>query len=269
MHTHRLFLNACIAQLPDALTVDGTEAAHAVLVKRLVPGDLVALRDGIGGHASATVTAVHRLKRDTTLSIAISKRGQAPRPTPAVHVFSAVPKGDRAAQLIDQLSQVGATSWRWLRTTRAVAEATDHKLDRLHRVAVEAAKQCGRAWLLNIEPPITIADAIAWGTAPGRKTFLASADGQPFADWAATVRATTIAPPLARPAQQHASTDFALLIGPEGGFDNDELAALAHAHARALCFGPHVMRTETAAVAAAHAMVLALGTAEPIQTSHS
>lgn len=238
MSRHRLTLETTPPAPGTAFSLTGDEAWHAVAVKRVQAGDTVELLDGRGTVATATVTASEKRKRGAVLDLRVeSVRSDAPT-SPRVEVWSAVPKADRAAHMIDQLAQAGAAVWRPLIAARSVTDA-DHKADRLQRIATEASKQCGRAWHLAIDPPVTVADATSWTVThkpPACALLVADAGG---------------APPSDLPRADH----IAVLIGPEGGFTEDELAALRAAGAAPVRLGPHVLRTETAAVAAAVALL--------------
>jgi 16S rRNA (uracil1498-N3)-methyltransferase len=124
--------------------------------------------------------------------------------------------------MIDQLSQIGVAAWRPLRTARAERDA--FRADKLERVAIEAAKQCGRAWALEMGEWADFAQALG-----DPRAMVADASGEP-----------------ANPATE----DTVLLLGPEGGWTEDELARTGAAGRRVCRFGVHVMRIETAAVAA-------------------
>jgi 16S rRNA (uracil1498-N3)-methyltransferase len=138
--------------------------------------------------------------------------------------------------MIDGLSEAGAAQWRALETERGVAEAGAHKLERVERHALEASKQCGRAWVMETGPGATLAEALRGGA--GVRGVVADASGGAYAArGAGTVR---------------------VLIGPEGGWTERELAAARDAGAEVARFGPHTMRIETAAVVAA-AVVIAAG----------
>jgi 16S rRNA (uracil1498-N3)-methyltransferase len=143
-----------------------------------------------------------------------------------VEVVSAAPKGPRLGDMIDGLSQVGAASWSPLDSARGVVEPGAAKLGRLERIAAEAAKQCGRAWRLEIGAGLRFEDSLGGGN-----VVLADALGAPYkASGQGTVR---------------------VLVGPEGGWDPRELDAARRAGVRIARFGPHAMRIETATVAAA------------------
>jgi 16S rRNA (uracil1498-N3)-methyltransferase len=106
------------------------------------------------------------------------------------------------------------------------------KLDRLSRLAVESAKQCGRAWFLRIEQERTLRDALA--RTEGTRVIVADASG---------VGADEI--------ERTETAVVRVVVGPEGGWTAEELASARDAGAVVTRFGPHSMRVETAAVAAA------------------
>lgn len=230
MARHRLALDPSTPVAAHAaLEIVGDEAHHAVRVKRLAVGDAVELINGQGLIAAATITDTAKHRGEWVVRVDVHTVSAAAPPTPTVHVASAVPKGPRLADMIDQLSQVGATSWCPLITEHSHTDATELRHDRLQRVALEASKQSGRPWLMHVEPELSLTRALDPG--PERCTvILADATGQP----------------LKSLPTQHAR----VLIGPEGGWTTAELEAAHRAGATIARFGPHTMRIETAAVAA-------------------
>ena len=218
------------------MSVTGDEAWHAVTVKRIHAGDTVEVLDGHGTVATAAVERTEKRKGGASVELRVVRVDRHPPTSPRVEIWSAVPKADRAAQMIDQLAQAGAAEWCPLITERSVTDA-DHKADRLLRIASEASKQCGRPWHLTLGAPRTVADGAKAAGKPGRHTVLfADADGQP---------PTAFSP----------SDSLTVLVGPEGGFTATEIGLLREAGASALRLGPHILRTETAAVAAAVALL--------------
>ncbi len=241
---HRIMVDQGIPGPNERMTISGEEAEHAVRVKRIAIGEQVGLMDGAGVIATASVTAASRgggRRSGPQLELLIGARREVAYPgaTPIVEVMTAVPKGSRVDELVEQLSQVGAASWSPLQAERGVVEPRDAKLARLERIARESAKQCGRAWVMRIGPRVGFAGALG---AQGRmRIIVADATG---VEWAV---AGSPPPGVVR-----------LLVGPEGGWTNEELAAARAAGAEVIRFGPHVMRIETAAVAAC-AVVMAGG----------
>jgi 16S rRNA (uracil1498-N3)-methyltransferase len=233
--THRIHLEGIRAAGEGAVvSVTGDEAAHAVRVKRLAVGERVELFDGRGTVARGVVERVAG-RRAAGLEVRVEGVRFEPPLRPRVEVWSATPKGERARDMIDGLSQVGAAAWSPLRTARGVAEAGAAKLDRLRRAALESAKQCGRAWVLEIGEERRPADAVEEGVS----LVVADVAGETY--------------------RRVSAERVRLLVGPEGGWEAEELASLRTAGATVARFGPHVMRIEVAAVVAAAAAMLESG----------
>lgn len=231
MATHRIFMDSGVSLAPGPLTITGEEAHHAARVKRVQVGDRVDILDGRGGIGEATVAAIDKGDAGRWRLVAqVSAVHAAARPSPRLEVLSAAPKGSRLEDLIDGLSQVGADGWALLGTDRAEVDPRPGKLERLRRVAAEASKQCGRPWLLEIGPSVQLVAALG-RAGPGRSVVVADASGEPYS--------------------RSGEPEISLLVGPEGGWSPAELAAVRHSSARVCRFGPHTMRIETAAVAAA------------------
>lgn len=230
---HRILVDQIIPDTGQTMAITGEEAVHAIRVKRLEPGERLALMDGAGVWADATAEQIITGgKRDgASLQVRIADRHEVawPGQRPIVEVFTATPKGARVDELVDGLSQVGAVSWAPLQTARGVVDPREAKLARLERIVRESAKQCARPWLLRIGPPRTFADAIK---ADGAHIVVADATGEP---WAGSM------------SDEH---PVRLLVGPEGGWTGDELAAASAAGATIARFGVHTMRIEVAAIAA-------------------
>jgi len=229
---------------PDgqSMAIDGEQARHAVRVRRMESGEPLILLDGQGRTASATVEGSDKNGPDRSwrLLVRISNVTLHPRPRPAVHVLCPAPKGDLLETMIDQLSQVGATSWQPLDTERSEREPRQGKLDRLIRVARESAKQCGRPWFLEIGDGMTFEQALGL---PG--AVLADANAPPPAGVFANA-----------PADRWQEGIF-VLVGPEGGFSERERSNARKAGLSSVGLGPHVLRIGTAAVVAAAGFVQA------------
>lgn len=226
---HRIYTDT----LPESgpLQIAGDEAHHAVRVKRLKQGDPVEILDGRGHIAYATIADTVKDHRGWLLNLDIHTRARQAPIAPRIEVYAPMPKGPRLSEMIDGLSQVGAARWSPLSTALTLGDPGS-RIDRVQRIAAEASKQCGRAWLLEVGPPTTLKDLFHNNTAP---IIIADASGSPYAP--------TGAPTI------H------LLIGPEGGWRDDELALAAEHGANRTRFGPHTMRIETAAVAAASIVI--------------
>jgi len=226
--------------LPDAdpeaatLEIRGEERDHAVKSRRLRVGEEVVVLDGAGLCLYCQVEGV-----GAALTLRVADRARREPVSPAIEVWSPAPKGPRASAMVDMLSQVGAASWTPMRTAFTPKEATDARLERLRRVAVESMKQSQRPWLMAINEPREYDDAL--DPEGGVEIIVADAFGDPGG----------------RPT--HAGR-IRLLIGPEGGWREDEAERARAVGASVRSFGPHVLRLETAAPVAA-AVLLALRSA--------
>ena len=232
MSLHHVYLSD-LATFSGASTVEigGEEAHHAVRVKRLEVGDSLVLIDGKGRKLEGPIAAIDKEKRSGQWKISVSAAAGISveaRAEPEIVVFASAPKGDRLDEMIDGLSQVGVARWHPLMTKRTVVDPRPTKLDRLQRIAMEAMKQCGRTWVLEIGEATAISRVTR-----GARTVVADGTGQ-----------GKIGP-------IPGAGTLSLLIGPEGGFAPEELEGLRAGGCQIVKFGTHIMRVETAAVVAA------------------
>ncbi len=241
MGVHRVYLPAldqADVEPGAVLEIAGQEARHAVRVKRLVPGDALEILNGQGLRAVAVLgesrkhPAAHG-KTEWSVEVRLESVSTEPPVSPRLHVLACAPKLTRVEDMVDQLSQVGAAAWSPLVTRHTIAPPKAGRMDKLERVAAEAAKQCGRAWTMEIGTPVRLADALSRThrvVRPGTRLIIADPRGAPYAP--------------------DGSSDIALLIGPEAGFADDEVDAARRAGATLCSIGPHLMRVGTAAVVA-------------------
>lgn len=229
----------------DAVRIIGPEAHHAVRVKRLEAGDVLALRNGRGLVADAIIADVQKSRQgDWVIDARVERASVVSKPAKPLHVYSAAAKGDRLEEIVDGLSQVGATAWTPIATARTVVEPRSGKMERLGRVAEEALKQCGRAWLLEIGAMLTLGDAIAQAKGNGLMLVFADQSGKSWREVESQVRSS--------------GAGVSLFVGPEGGWTQEELAEATRDGAVIANFGPHVMRIEVAAVAGAAVVLQSL-----------
>lgn len=159
----------------------------------------------------------------------------------AVALLQCVGKGDKLDQVVRDATELGATAIWPLLAERTVAErASDAALARLRRVALEAARQCGRGDLPEVAATRPFAQALADCRADVKLIL------HPAAHESAGTALRAIEP----------QASVAVAIGPEGGFSEDELAAATTAGFRAVHFGWTILRTETAATAILGAIVV-------------
>jgi 16S rRNA (uracil1498-N3)-methyltransferase len=222
----------------DPVTVEGDEAHHAVVVRRLRVGERVALTDGAGTTALGTVSTTGR--RAFTVEVAEVTRVDAPQPR--ITVVQALPKGDRGELAVEMLTEVGVHEVVPWAAARSVAvwkgERTAKSLERWRSTAREAAKQARRSWFPTVSPLASTAEVTA---------LAAAADLAVALHESATVALASLDVP--------GSGRLLVIVGPEGGLTDEEVASLTGAGARAVRLGSEVLRTSTAGVAAVAALL--------------
>lgn len=222
-----------------SVTLTGAEGRHAATVRRLRPGEPVDVVDGRGARAVCTVVCVGR----DVVELAVGECVVEPEPAPRVVVVQALAKGDRGELAVELCTEVGADEVVPWAAQRCVVQWDGPRgaraLERWRSTAREAAKQSRRSWHPVVAPPATTPDVV-------RRVRQAEAG---------FVLHEAATAPLAAAALPDAGTVL-LVVGPEGGLTDEELAALADAGARPVRLGPTVLRTSTAG-AMATALVLA------------
>ncbi len=211
--------------------LDDDESRHARKVLRLNIGDAVELFDGQGRRATGTVETLK-----PAVVVRLTHVEEVPAPQPAIDLFIAMPKGGRADDMVNQLTQLGADRLTPLLTSRVTVDPRESKLERLNRIVVEASKQCGRAHLMRITAPMELTAALAQ---PYDLRIAAALD---VASEDAT-RATL-------PDRLRRAARVQVFIGPEGGWTREEHEQFVAAGCLLWKFNPHTLRIETAACAA-------------------
>lgn len=212
------------------LTLTGSEGRHLAVVLRAAPGDQVRLFNGRGLQAEGNVRRVET--EGVVIEITAHRQGADPQRR-LVTLATAVPKGDRFDWLVEKATELGVARLVPLVTARSVVEPRDTRLEKLRRVIVEASKQCGRDDLLELAPLTPVAAFLAQ-TFPEGALWVAHPGG---------VAVHELAP------SWPAAVTF--LIGPEGGWTDDEVAAATARGAGNLSLGATLLRVETAGLALA------------------
>jgi 16S rRNA (uracil1498-N3)-methyltransferase len=221
------------------ITLHGDEARHLCRVRRLGVGTAVEVFDG---HGFATRAVVRAIAGD---SVVLDVVGEPLRDRAAacrLTLAAAVPKGERFDWLVEKVTELGVDRLVPLVTERSVVDPRATKLQRLRRVIVEAAKQCGRNRLMELSPPRTWSQWLA-EAADGSPRFVAHPGAPPL-----------VTLPLTGLCRGGTAR---MAIGPEGGFTDSEIETARTAGCRVVGLGATYLRVETAALVAS-AVLLAL-----------
>jgi 16S rRNA (uracil1498-N3)-methyltransferase len=224
-----MFYCAEFTGLGDTITLQGPEARHVAGSRRLKVGDGICLFDGRGTVGRATIENIDR--RAKTIVAKVEECQAVPAPTPSIELACALPKGERLAILLDMTTQLGMAAFRPLECERSVVTSGPTVRARWQRICAEACKQSRRPHLPTIHSPATLAQVLA--------------DTNGCDIWVADPTGVKIA---AVKAQQRASDRLLLMVGPEGGFSENELSHLLRAGGQMINLGDSILRIETAAV---------------------
>jgi 16S rRNA (uracil1498-N3)-methyltransferase len=234
--------DAADATVGDSSTLVGPEGHHASVVRRVRPGERVVLTDGRGTALEAAVTTVGR--GEVTCLVEAVRRD--PEPAPRLTVVQALPKGDRGELAVDLLTEVGVdrvVPWQAERcVTRWKGDKVERGRAKWASASREAAKQSRRTWWPEVGE-VEDTDAVV--------ALLHDADRA----WALHEGASASLAALLQQEALHDTGSVVLVVGPEGGLTDDELATFADAGAVGARLGPTVLRTSTAGVVGA-ALVL-------------
>ncbi len=229
-----------VPQLPIAggqLALPDQEASHASRVMRERVGNAITLFDGRGSECQAEITSIDKRScvAECQIPASISRE-----PSRSLHLGIALPKPERAKELVERLTELGVARVTPLVCERTQRPPTESLLEKLRRIVVEACKQCGRNQLLELETPQQLPDFCDSKT---EQTFgiVAHPNGKPLRS-------------LLDEQHDHPSR-WSILIGPEGGFTEDEVCLAEATGHRRLTLGPRIYRIETAAIAIAAQLV--------------
>jgi 16S rRNA (uracil1498-N3)-methyltransferase len=223
----------------STVEVEGDEARHAVAVRRLRAGESVVLTDGRGRTVTGPVVSTGK----GAFSVEVASLSEVPAPQPQVTVVQAIPKGDRGELAVEMLTEVGVARIVPWAASRSVAvwrgERVSRSLARWRTTAREASKQARRPWFAEVDELATTDDVAV---------LLGRADLAVILHEAARDGGLHLLDPA------DAET-LLVVVGPEGGLSDDEVAAFLAAGGHAVRLGPEVLRTSTAGVAAVAALL--------------
>lgn len=221
----------CEGLTAGELALPEDTSRYVVKVHRKKVGDPLVLFDPLQGLEAHAVVVSDRLPMVRARVEGVPHRGQTFNVP--VHLIQAVGKGDKPEQAVRDATALGAESVHFVHTARGVAKSSsEHKLERLLRVAAQVARQCGRADVPRIFAPEPLARVLS-DLPEGELRLVCgfSQDAQPLLRLATPER-------IAR--------GVSILIGSEGGFSDEELVQARAARFQVVDLGPYVLRTEVA-----------------------
>ena len=240
MALHFLVETSSDAAVGDLVSLTGAEAKHAAVVRRLRVGETVTVGDGAGVWLAGVAEEVSPSRVD----VRVSERSTQEAPSPRIVLVQALAKGDRDELAVQAACELGVDEIVPWQASRSISRWDGPKAvkgrERWATIVREAAKQAHRRWVPEVAVPASTSD-LAARVSTQRVLLL---------DPGARARLSELEPD---------GRDVVLVVGPEGGISDDEIAKLVAAGAERVLLGDTVLRTSTAGPAAIAVLSVALG----------
>lgn len=221
--------------------ITGEEAQHISRVLRMKKGDEVTLCDGEGMFYEAVLSDFS--DKTVTAEILSSRRAET-EPHVQVTIFQGVPKNPKLETIIQKLTEIGAVRLVPVDTKRCVAKLDkENKVDRLRKIAREAAKQSKRGIVPEVLSPVNFKEAVSMAAE---------------ADLALIPYEEEREMSLKKALSGKKPETVSVMIGPEGGFDSDEIKLAKENGITSVTLGKRILRTETAPLTVCSAILYEL-----------
>src|SRR4051794_10819177 len=216
------------------IELDSGQGNYLGNVMRLAVGAELLLFDGASGEWLARIASAGKKR----MTLAVERRTREPETIPDVWLAFAPVKRAQTDWLVEKATELGAARLLPVITQRTIAERV--KLERLEAIAIEAAEQCGRTRIPQIVEPVDLRRFLDQ-LQPERNFYFADENGGDAL--ASTLR----------------EGPAVILVGPEGGFTDEERELVRNSGAAAISLGPRILRAETAALASLSAYMALVG----------
>lgn len=231
-------------KITEYVLISGAEAHHIRTVLRSRPGEKVELLDGVGGIFYSQIDQINA----ETVCFKILGHRQEPESCSPLTLAMALLKGKKMDMLVQKATELGVQEFVPVITRYCEAQHQDKQmLSRWQRIMLEACKQCGRPWFMQISEPVSLSQL----TIPAESLKVMPWEQETDHSFSS----------LQSKAQAHQPT--LLLIGSEGGFHSEEVEYAKHRGFQTISLGPRILRAETAALTATVLLQHYLGNLNP------
>lgn len=228
-------------------TIEGEDVKHIYKVLRLIEGDKISINDGEGNEYLGEIKEVS--KKEVIVEL-LEKMELNNESNLKVHLYQGMPKSTKMDLIVQKCTELGISGVTPIITERVVVKSEIsefRKVDRWNRIALEACKQSKRSLIPTINTPIEYEELLST-----LKNFdlvivpYENQEGQGIRYVANEVRNREI-------------KSVAIIIGPEGGFEEREIQEFKQLGAFVVTLGPRILRTETAGLVALSLLMYELG----------
>ncbi len=216
-----------------SIVISGEEFHHITHVFRKKINDEILLTNGKGLLAKAKIKDINKMES----KVLISEIKEEKQSTPTIAVAFPLLKNKHDSLIVEKLTELGVKDFFPIVTKRTVRQGTKKTIEKFKKVAISAIKQCDNAFLPKIHEVSTLNKLIERTNNSGFQPVVALEIGKHDL--------------LTRIAQNYSEKPICIIIGPEGGFDNDEIDFLLEKRVLTFTLGNHILRAETAAITAA------------------
>lgn len=225
--------------------ITGEEAQHISRVLRMKKGDSVTLCDGEGFFYEAVLSDFS--DKSVTADILSSRRAET-EPKVQITIFQGVPKNPKLETIVQKATEIGVVRIVPMDTVRAVAKLDKAaKVDRLRKIAREAAKQSKRGIVPYVTDTVSFKDAVKMAAE---------------ADLAIIPYEEETEVSLKKALSGKSPETVSIMIGPEGGFEKQEISLALENGITSVTLGKRILRTETAPLAVSATVLYELGEME-------
>ncbi|MFA7074371.1 MAG: RsmE family RNA methyltransferase [Endomicrobiaceae bacterium] len=220
----------------NTFIIDEEQFHYLVNVRRFSSGDEIKIFDGLGNSFLARIDCVSKKRISGTIVSAKTFR----IPKIKVSLYTAIPKGDRFEWLIEKSSEIGVSKIvPTIYSRSVVSDISKNKFERYQKISLSASSQCSRADIMKIEEPLDFMSVLNSFT--GQKKMLNILPWE--CEEKQTIRQIF--------ENVHDVEKVNIFIGPEGGFDKEEIKRAFENNFNTITLGENILRVETAAIVAA------------------
>ena len=216
---------------PDFTKINGSEHHHLRNVLRLITGDKIRIIDGIG---NILIAEISNIQNDSTIVSIIDHQFQLKK-KPEISLYQGIPKNDKMEMILQKTTELGLTKVVPVITKRSIQKANENRIERWKKILISATKQCQAPWLTTLSEVHKFKECLKQLSIYDLKIILWENEEQNH------IRTIL--------QQTEDLGSIAVLVGPEGGFEEEEIKYAVEYGCKPVSLGANILRTETAAIA--------------------